>query len=199
VRAPDGGWRYPNTCRNAPLPTGGWRAATTPLRIRLDDENVIINDQSGVPITQNPALEMGDPVALRRDGAFAYHLAAVVDDGLAEVNRIVRGRDLAPSTPTHWQVQTLLGYHHPTYRHHLLFLEKNAQKLAKFHGSVGTPELRRHYSPEQLCGFLACAVGLLSAPQDVSPSDLLPGFSWNKVAKEDMVIQWDGSQLVKEG
>ena len=199
VRAPDGGWRYPNTCRNAPLPAGGWRAATTPLRIRLEDEDVVVDDESGTPITQNPALEMGDPVALRRDGAFAYNLAAVVDDGLAGVNRIVRGRDLAPSTPTHWQVQALLGYPHPTYRHHLLFLEKNAQKLAKLHGSVGTPELRPHYSPKQLCGFLAYAVGLLSAPEEVSPAELLPAFDWSRVVKEDILIQWDGTQLSKEG
>ena len=195
VRAPDGAWRYPNTCRGAPLPPGGWRDTTLPLRLLLPPEEVIINDESGATWTQTPATDQGDPIALRRDGAVAYTLASVVDDGVAGVNRVVRGRDLALCTPTQWQLQALLGYPHPTYRHHLLFLEEREQKLAKLHGSIGVPELREHYTGEALCGFIAHAAGLLPEPDPVSPSTLLPGFSWERVRSDDVLIRWDGESL----
>ena len=35
VRAADGGWRYPGTCRDRTLPPGGWREADESLRLRL--------------------------------------------------------------------------------------------------------------------------------------------------------------------
>jgi len=199
LRAPDGGWRYPNTCRGTPLPAGGWRESTLPLRIALPNESVTIQDESGSQWNQNPTAEQGDPIAKRRDGVVAYNLASVVDDGEAGVNRIVRGRDLAFSTPTQWQIQTLLGYPNPVYRHHLLFLEEKDQKLAKLHGSVGARELREHYSAEELCGFIAWAAGILPASTPVTPIDLLSQFSWKQVASRDVLIHWNGSRLSNRG
>ena len=38
VRAPDGGWRYENTCRDRELPVAGWRDCRDVLRVRLPDE-----------------------------------------------------------------------------------------------------------------------------------------------------------------
>ena len=195
-RSPDGGWCYPNTCRSQPLPPGGWRRVEGALRIRLDDTPIVIQDESGTVIEQNPGLEMGDPIARRRDGAFGYNLSAIVDDELAGVNRIVRGRDLITSTPTHWAVQRLLAYPHPTYRHHFLFLENHQQKLAKFHGSVGAPELREHYTPQHLIGFIAFAAGLIEAPDPITASGLLSHFDWNKISKRDKLIEWTGSELI---
>ena len=110
------------------------------------------------------------------------------------VTRVVRGRDIAPSTMVQAGLQRVLGLPSPTYRHHLLLLE-GAQKHSKFHGAVGAPVLRARYGAEDLCGLLAAAAGLQSTAQPCTPSDLLPGFAWDRVRTEDTVLTWDGQDL----
>jgi glutamyl/glutaminyl-tRNA synthetase len=200
LHAPDGGFRYPNTCRGRLLPPGGWRGAGEPLRVRLPEGRVEPRDEGGLDLGQDPAAELGDPVVVRRDGAVAYLLATVVDDGAAGVDRIVRGRDLAPLTATQLALQRLLGLPEPVYRHHLLLLEERDEtpghKLAKLHGAVGAPALRARYAPDALCGILACAAGLLAEPAPVTPRSLLPGFAWQRVATRDREVRWTGRELV---
>ena len=130
-----------------------------------------------------------------RDGGVAYHLANVVDDAREGVTRVVRGRDLEATTATQIALQGLLGFETPEYHHHLLLLEPRGDKLAKLHGSVSAPELRGVYPAPALCGVLAHAAGLLDAPRDVRPEELLADFSWDRVRREDRVLEWDGVAL----
>lgn len=195
-RAPDGGFAYGNTCRARELPDSGWRAATEPLRLRLPDERISIIDEGGLDWSQAPAHDMGDPVLVRRDGAVAYHLAVVVDDHESAVDRIVRGRDIGPSTATHVAIQRLLGWPTPNYRHHFLLLEQGRdRKLAKFHGAVGADELAARYQPAQLCGFLAWVAGLQSEPSPRRPEQLLEDFDWARVRTDDCALAWRDGRL----
>jgi glutamyl/glutaminyl-tRNA synthetase len=200
-RAPDGAWAYDNRGRGTPLPPGGWRACDLPLRARLDDGCFAPCDEGGLDLAQDPAAAAGDPVVRRRDGAVAYQLAVVVDDAAAGITRVVRGRDIAPSTATQAALQRLLGLPVPAYRHHPLLLEQDrGRKLSKFHGAVGAPELRAVYAPSELCGVLAHACGLADRPDPCTPAALLPGFSWARVRGGDAVLAWDGRRLtVVEG
>jgi glutamyl/glutaminyl-tRNA synthetase len=199
-RAPDGSIAYDNRCRGRPLPPGGWRDAAArghePLRLALPDRAVTLLDEGGLDLSQDPARDMGDPVLVRRDGAFAYHLAVVVDDAAAGVTRIVRGRDIAPSTATHHLLQDLLGLPHPIYRHHFLLLEPRGGKLAKLHGSIPARLLRPCYTADDLVGLLAAAAGILPAPAPVRPADLVPRFGWDRVRTTDLSVTWTGSALV---
>lgn len=197
-RAADGGWRYPGTCRDAPAPgdapaRGVGEAA---LRLRLEPGRVEPADESGLDLGQDPWLEMGDPVLRRRDGAIAYHLAVVVDDAEQGITRVVRGRDLAPSTAIHLVLQRALGLATPVYRHHLLLLEESGGKLAKLHGAVGWQELVAHYEPERLCGFLARVSGLRESADPTTPAELLADFAWDRVRREDALLCWTGSELL---
>ena len=195
-RSPDGGYRYPNICRERALPPrseGGWRASDQPLRARIPHGVVAPIDEGGLDLSQDPALAFGDPVVRRRDGAIAYHLASVVDDAESGVTRIVRGRDLAASSATQAKLRELLGLPEPVYHHHFLLLERSGDKLAKLHGSVGVSQLRRSYSAEELCGVLAFAADLLGAPEPVTPGALLGEFAWDRVRTQDRVASWDGS------
>jgi len=198
-RAPDGGYAYSNRCRGRPLPATGWRASSEPLRARLAEGLIEPVDEGGEALAQDPSQQMGDPVVRRRDGAVAYHLASVVDDARAGVTRVVRGRDLAPSTATQVALQRLLALPEPTYRHHLLLLEGRQSgtqhKLSKFHGAVGTPTLERIYSAEALCGILANACGLRPDPGPTTPSQLLDDFSWQRVRSDDVLLRWTGMAL----
>lgn len=193
LRALDGGFRYPGTCRDAE--TGEVLAADAALRLRLEPGRVVPVDESGLDLSQDPLADMGDPVLRRRDGAVAYHLAVVVDDAEQGVTRVVRGRDLAVCTAIHRVLQQRLGLPAPTYRHHLLLLEETGGKLAKLHGAVGWRELRRHHSPEALCGRLAWLAGLREEPEPVAARALLADFDWSRVRSADLLVSWEAGQL----
>lgn len=195
TRAADGGWRYPGTCRERSFPGDGWRDCGAAVRLRLPTGRVELRDESGLDLSQDPQVEMGDPILRRRDGAIAYHLAVVVDDANAGITRIVRGRDLAPSTALHRLLQEALGLPVPTWRHHLLLLEEQGGKLAKLHGAVGWRELEQAMRPQQLIGFLARLTGLADEPREATVSDLLGGFGWERVSDRDAVLRWDGREL----
>jgi glutamyl/glutaminyl-tRNA synthetase len=197
-RAPDGGWAYENTCRDRPLPPGGWRAVgDVALRCRLPDERVELVDDGGLVLSQTPAYDLGDPIVRRRDGAIAYQLAVVVDDGDAGITDIVRGRDIAPSTATQVLLQRLLGLPQPRYRHHFLLLEPAGDKLAKLHGSIPWSELRARYTdPRELCGILAHAAEL-AAGVPCSPRELIAAFDWARVPREDRIARWDGALVIQ--
>lgn len=196
-RAPDGGWAYANTCRDKPLPPGGWRAVTTNVRVRLPDDRIELVDEGGLELSQTPAIEMGDPIVRRRDGVIAYQLAVVVDDANAGVTDIVRGRDIAPSTATQIMLQRLLGWPTPRYRHHFLLLEQSGDKLAKLHGSIPYSAIRARYSGPELCGVLAHAAGLLPEPKPCEPAELVANFSWARVPTKDRVARWDGGLRIE--
>ena len=196
VRTPDGGFRYPGTCRERALPTGGWRASTEPLRLRLPEGRVELVDESGADLSQDPEAAFGDPLVNRRDGAAAYHLAVVVDDAASGITRIVRGRDLANATATQVRIQRLLGLPPPTYRHHPLLLESRNQKLAKFHGAFGLEALRPRYGARDLCGFLAWRMGLQPTPDPTTPRDLLATFSWSNVTPDDQLLRLEDGTLL---
>ena len=195
--APDGSRRYPNRCRGRTLPAGGWRASAEPLRVALPSGRIELRDESGLDLSQDPASEMGDPIVRRRDGAVAYQLAVVVDDAASGITRVVRGRDLAPSTATQVALARLLDLLIPTYRHHLLLLRAaSGGKLAKLHGAVGAEALRRVYDARSLCGWLAHAAGLRDRDEPASPRELLADFDWSRVAREDRVVRWTGDALL---
>jgi glutamyl-Q tRNA(Asp) synthetase len=196
-RAPDGGWAYENTCRGRALPPGGWRAVTEVLRARLDDDRVELVDEGGLVLSQTPAHDLGDPVVRRRDGVLAYQLVVVVDDADQGVNRVVRGHDIATSTATQVLLQRLLEVPTPVYRHHLLLVEPAKgksegewSKLAKLHGSIPFTEVRTKVSGEELCGLLAHGIGLVEEARPLAPVELVAGFSWEKIRKQDLVATW---------
>lgn len=198
VRTPDGGFRYDNRCRERELPVtsaGGWRACSEPLRMKLPEGSFTAVDLGGLDLTQDPTLAFGDPIVVRRDGAVAYQLACVVDDAASGVTRVVRGRDIMSNTATQVAIQLSLGFSTPTYRHHLLLLERRGNKLAKLHGSVGAKALREVYSANELCGVLAFASGMIEKVEAVAPAQLLDGFLWEQVAREDRLADWTGRVL----
>jgi len=192
--APDGSHRYPGTCRARVVSGDDWRTSASPLRIRLDADPVVLRDESGLDLSGDALALFGDPLVRRRDGAFAYHFASVVDDAAQGVGRVVRGRDLAPSTTVQVALQRLLGFPTPTYRHHLLFLERSGAKLSKLHGAVSLHALRERYDAPALCGLLASAVGLVPPGARCRPAELVAGFDWARVAERDVELAWDPAQ-----
>jgi len=118
---------YPGTCRE------GLAAGQTArsLRLRVGDIHIAFDDLIQGPYTQDLAVDSGDFIILRSDGIVAYHLATVLDDALARVNRIVRGTDLITSTPRQIYLQHCLGVDSPEYAHLPLAMNNAGSKLSK--------------------------------------------------------------------
>ena len=192
-QAIDGGWIYPGTCRHK----GSLSIPQARIALRLPlDQHIAHKDRSGKDLSQNIPEAMGDPVILRRDGAVSYLLASVVDDAAQGVSHVVRGEDLMHASASQLAIGDLLGFARPAHWHHLLLLEPQGNKLAKFHGSVGVPELKKVYSPQQLCGILAHAAGLIDTPDPCRPADLLGDYAWDKVSTSNVTMTWNGSALI---
>lgn len=137
---------------------------------------------------ENLALDGGDFIIKRSDGVFAYQLAVVVDDAAMGVNRVVRGRDLLSSAPRQVWLHRQLGFAPPQFCHVPLLLAADGKRLAKRERSLDMGALRASCTAPQLVGWLAWLAGLQPEPRPQHPKQLIAGFDWQLVPKDDIVV-----------
>jgi glutamyl-Q tRNA(Asp) synthetase len=121
---------YPGTCR-----AGSARPGPTATRFRVDPVHLGFDDRLQGAQHQDLA-SLGDVIIRRRDGAFAYQLAVVVDDAAQGVTDVVRGADLLESAAWQIALQHALGLPSPRYMHVPLVVEGMQGKLSKSRGSL---------------------------------------------------------------
>ena len=180
---------YPGTCRNrSEAERTAARAAIAPrepaLRLRTDLHEMSFNDLLLGEVTA----AIDDFVLRRGDGAIAYNLAVVVDDADMGVDQVVRGDDLASSTPRQILLQQLLGLPTPEYAHVALVLGPSGARLAKRDGSVTLEDLAEEgISPEDVRDQLATSLGLISAGESLSLEQLVSRFAPSKLPREPWI------------
>jgi glutamyl-tRNA synthetase len=171
---------YPGTClRLSEAELAEKRASGRPpaLRVRADGASVTFDDRllgrySGV---------VDDFVVRRGDGAFAYNLAVVVDDAAQGVEEVVRGSDLADSTPRQIWLGRALGLPELAYAHVPLVLGPDGARLAKRHGAVTLRELP---APDALA-WIGASLGFGGA----TPRDWLEAFDADALPREPAVFR----------
>lgn len=201
----DGRIVYAGTCRGKILSK---TEKNTPAAVRLIVPDEVISFQDGHYGERrvNLAKHCGDYVLRRKDGAWAYQLAVVVDDALMGVTEVVRGRDLLLSTPQQLHLyRTLgslsslpkggrggsLGFSEPRFCHHPLLVNESGQRLCKRDLSMDLGFLReKHVSSEEIIGRLAFLAGIIPEPTPTLPQDLLSSFNWQKVPQKDIMVKW---------
>ena len=175
---------YPGTCRRLSAEERAVReAAGRPAALRLDAraervefEDELLGRRSGV---------VDDLVLRRGDGAFAYNLAVVVDDAEQGVDHVVRGSDLADSTPRQLLLARCLGLREPAYAHVPLVLGPDGARLAKRHGAVTLAERRAlGESPGDVVALLARTLGM----EGRSAPELLDRFDPARLPREPAVL-----------
>lgn len=184
----DGRIVYAGTCRGR-VPDE--RESTMPAAVRfiVPDEDVSFCDGHYGMQQVNLARHCGDYILRRRDGAWAYQLAVVVDDALMGVTEVVRGRDLLLSTPQQLHLYRTLGLPEPRFFHHPLLINEAGQRLCKRDLSLDLSTLRaRHVSPRDIVGRLAHLAGIIPEASPTLPCDLLPLFSWQSVPMQDITV-----------
>jgi glutamyl-tRNA synthetase len=167
---------YPGTCRDLPDAESDRRAAAGEpfaLRLRAERAEVTIADR-----LHGERTDLVDDVVLRRrDRAFAYNLAVVVDDAGQGVEEVVRGDDLLPATAAQALLCDLLGLPRPTWSHVPLVLGADGERLAKRHGAVTLADLERGgRSAADAVAWMAASLGLAAPDEPVTPADLLTRF-----------------------
>lgn len=118
---------YPGTCRSGLAPGRSARA----LRVRTDHAVIDFEDRAQGRQHAQLECEIGDFVARRADGFYAYQLAVVVDDAEQGISEIVRGADLLTSTACQIYLQRLLGLPTPGYLHLPAAVNDRDEKLSK--------------------------------------------------------------------
>ena len=137
---PDGGVRYPGTCRGRPF-------EARPHALRLDMDRAVASVGSlscvddGVRRACDPAA-FGDVVLGRRDAPCSYHLCVTHDDAAQGVTLVTRGEDLRSATDVHRLLQALMGWPEPEYAHHPLLTDAQGRRLAKRDGAATIAALR---------------------------------------------------------
>lgn len=186
----DGRVVYKGTCRNL---SPGTHSGPAAIRMKVpaatdSDSMVTFTDGHYGTHTVNLALHCGDFIVRRKDGAWAYQLAVVVDDALMGINEVVRGRDLLLSSPQQIYLARQLGFEPPRFTHLPLLCNTAGQRLSKRDLSLDMASLRTRFTPQEITGRLAHAAGLQESDAPISARDLIDSFSWEKIGKEDIVL-----------
>ena len=174
---------YPGTCRDrTEEERAAASAAILPRRpaLRLRAPNGLTQLAFHDTMLGEVRGDIDDFVVRRGDGTVAYNLAVVVDDAAMGVDQIVRGDDLAPSTPRQLLLQRLLGL--PTqppleYAHVPLVLGPTGARLAKRDGAVTLRELVAGGTQTRtVLATLAVSLGLAATGESVTTETLLRRF-----------------------
>ena len=104
------------------------------------------------------------------------------------VTEVVRGADLLSSTPRQLWLYEILGLKAPEFYHLPLLLAPDGRRLSKRDGDQSLENLRARYTPEEVVGRLAYTCGLTDTPAPRTAADLIDGFSWDKVPKNDILL-----------
>ncbi len=156
-------------------------------RVRTPERVIAFRDLLQGDYKEDLKQDCGDFILRRSDGVFAYQLAVVVDDAAMGITQVVRGSDLLSSTPRQLWLQERLNLPHPEYGHLPLLLAPDGRRLAKRDRDLELGRLQEKYTAPELVGRLAFAAGLTDRPEAISPRELLPLFSWEKLPREDLV------------
>ena len=176
----------------SPSIEGGVGVGLATTRLIVPDCTIPFTDGHYGKHDINLAEHCGDYIIRRKDGAWAYQLAVVVDDALMGVTEIVRGRDLLLSSPQQIHLRELLFPSPLTvdFFHHPLLCNAEGQRLCKRDKSMDLGYLRgTGITPQEIIGKLAYLAGLTDTTTPITPSELLPLFSWDKVPTEDIILK----------
>lgn len=184
----DGRVVYKGTCRNlAP----GVKTGPAAIRMKVPSEGkgiLSFTDGHYGMQTIDLTTHCGDFIVRRKDGAWAYQLAVVVDDALMGINEVVRGCDLLLSSPQQIYLAQQLGFAPPHFTHLPLLCNKQGQRLSKRDQSLDMAALRTSNTPEEIIGILAHAAGLQQSNEPITAQELIGEFSWDKIPTNNIIM-----------
>lgn len=172
-----------NAC--GPVENASVKATT---RLYVPDETISFSDRVYGPQSVNLAEHCGDFILRRKDGAWAYQLAVVVDDAEMGVTEIVRGSDLLLSSAQQIYLYRLLGLPIPDFAHIPLVCNADGRRLSKRDSSLSLEALRECHTAEEIIGKAAALIGVIPAPAPCRPDELAEVFDWKNI-KHSLTVE----------
>jgi glutamyl/glutaminyl-tRNA synthetase len=153
-------------CINLHLPlnfeNASWRLITG-----ADRELTIKNIEGESTRAMLPA-EMRDFIVKKKDGFPAYQLTSVIDDLFYDVDMVVRGEDLWPSTIAQHELALVLEKNHfnnIAFHHHSLLMAPDGGKLSKSAGATSVKYLRENgKKPADIFTLIADLLNIKAKP-----------------------------------
>lgn len=163
-------------------------------RFKLLDNDIVWEDEVRGTCKYD-AKKLSDPIIIREDGSYLYHLPSVIDDVDFGITHIVRGEDHVTNTASQIQMFEAVGGKIPTFAHLPLLTGKEG-KLSKRLGSLGIRELREEgIEAMAICSFLA----KLGTSEDIRPfynlGELAQSLDFNKIGRSQP--KFDDEELKK--
>lgn len=177
---------YPGTCRElSPAQRRARERDGRPFALRLRAEAEVVEFEDRVLGPSGGVVD--DFVVRRSDGVPAYQLAVIVDDALQGIGEVVRGADLADSTPRQILLARLLRLPVPGYAHVPLVLGPDGARLAKRHGAATLAD--RGEPAASTLALLAHTLGIARDRSAVeSAGELLAEFDHDRLPRDPIVI-----------
>ena len=123
-------------------------------RFKLNEGEIKWTDAIRGEVKYNAA-NLSDPIIIREDGSYLYHLPSVIDDSDFGITHILRGEDHVTNTASQIQMFEAIGGIVPTFAHLPLLTGKEG-KLSKRLGSLGVRELKAEGVENMaICSYLA--------------------------------------------
>ena len=163
-------------------------------RFKLIDSDIVWEDEVR-GVCKYDAKKLSDPIIIREDGSYLYHLPSVIDDVDFGITHIVRGEDHVTNTASQIQMFEAIGGKVPTFAHLPLLTGKEG-KLSKRLGSLGIRELREDgVEAMAISSFLA----KLGTSEDIKPfyslEELAETLDFNKIGRSQP--KFDDEELRK--
>lgn len=148
---------YPGTCRHCGLPLVPNKTA---MRVQVDEGVMVRVNGQVLDLSKT----FGDFLLWRKDDQPAYQFASLLEDEARQVNFIVRGEDLLPSTAAQLYLAELFKTEHfrrCTFVHHGLILGEDGGKLSKSRGAYALKDMREAgVTPDRVWKTAARFLGL---------------------------------------
>ena len=151
---------HPCTCFDKQIPLETENAS---WRLTTGDKELEIKSYDSPTTHSILPVEMKNFIIRRKDGVPAYQLASVVDDLHYDVDLVVRGEDLRPSTIAQHELALALGkeFNNIAFYHHPLLTETSGNKLSKSAGSTSVRFLRENgKKPSDIYTLIAAKLGI---------------------------------------
>lgn len=153
-------------CHRKPLD----REEITSLRVRVPpNTRLSFVDRIKGRCETHLGAQLANFIVKRRDGLYAYQLAAAIDDARPATTHVVRGSDLLESTFRQRFLQERLGLCPPYYAHLPVLTHTDGSKLSK---QTGAPPVDPATPEKNLRATLA-SLGQSTPPSNLTVDELL--------------------------
>ena len=197
----DEGPSYPGTCSGRSA-SEARRLGDRPFawRFRVPEGVVSWNDIVLGPSGGDPRQVGGDFLVGRNAIGPSYQLAVVVDDAAMGINQVIRGDDLATSTPRQLLLYQSLGLQPPAFGHVPLAVDPGGRRLAKRDESLKLGALRESgVDPRRLVGALILTCGWSDGAQPAWPREWIGRVDLARLRRQPWVVTPEWIESLSHG